>query len=378
MPPQGTHSPTSFTPLVCAGPDPDRGDYAAGDVCATPKFIAQRLSIESLDNLLCEIMNLEKQKFWSQITHIMWEGLYIGSDGCIVDFTASELGSPSSYTPIVKKIVATWGPKMVWSMPLYADDFRTLNTVRTKSKLFWESLDTLVHFNEIKCLEIDLHVLYVALADEWAWGKLADMNVELYLTVTNAVVLPEDLAAFLFRLRSNGTLTFIVRSFGFQNTRDIRTSHGVYRTLLIGSDSALSHFKKRYQELASKFPYPRQIFMELDTSGIEYTRSRGHRETADRFRLVSMRDIRHRKLFGRESYTSSFSESTGSSTLEFPANHSVISYDNAQVRKLKFDFIVEEDLYGAVLGELQNDLSPWHPLSLLSEAKGRLCGSPPN
>lgn len=348
--------------------------------CETQKTIAVRMSVESLDDMMCSSLKFDDEVHWLWVTHLFWDGLRVLGDGTVVDTEPEVTQSPATYVPVIKDLARKWNIKTVWSMPMFADDSTMMNVVRANGQLFLESLRDQVESNGIQALEIDIHTLYVAVnAQMERWQLLESIDVAWVLALSNTVRLPDDIAAFLnaFLQAMYKPVTIVIKSFGFLRINDLRTSHGTYRTMHIQAEASITHFDVRYREIMgyvkSIQPQPR-ILMEIDTCGVEYARSRHHRATAERFRLCPLRSIRHRKMFGSESFSDRYCSASGSCMLEFGGENTVISYDNEQVRKMKFDFILENDLDGVLLGELHNDLAPLHPLSLMNEAVGRLWG----
>lgn len=349
------------------------------------KTVAIRLTAESIGSLLRDFVSVTNNKeLWEGITHIHWDYARLACDGTLVSASNEVLTSPSTYETMVREIAKKHGIEFVLSIPSYADDPYMTAVIRNSGSQLLRSIWTHAEFREH--LEVDFHMMHSILAGpdiflESRWYLLDCMQkaseLKWTLSISNAVMLPEDAQRFMAKLLTKiNVVAIVVRSFGFQDAMEIRTSHGNYRTLYIQPDCSLSQFITQLGVVRTLiprdlFPQPR-VIMEMDTRAVEYYRKRTHTGVAEHFELVPLREVRHRRMFGCTSYSEQFDANCSSAMIDFTERQTVVSYDSAECRKRKLDYVIEHELHGVLLGEPHYDISPISPSSLVGEAKARL------
>ena len=366
-------SGTESSGTLCAA---DRGgdcDFHTGDG-SLPNGIpvlAVRWTYESVVELL-----MEKQpnalSYLDRVTHMVYDALFIDGVGRVQDHIGCTLSDPLLYAPILRQLVQRLKPhlKLVWSMPMYTDDGYVLKAIGEDVISFWMSLSRVVTKHEIDVLEMDLHVLMRAFdpaVHPENFHRMCHMPCKFWAVLSNEVPPLPGYEEFLRLMDEAGKLDrLVVKSYGFQRYKHLKTSHGTFRTMMVHPDSALKHFDARVQCVDGSVPRQR-ILMDIDTCGVEFMRKSYDRESVEKFRLIPLTDIRYRKRFGCEGYEEMYDHVNGCSLLEFHENRVVISYDNAEARRKKLNYVTQENLGGVVLGELTNDASPMHSESLLQE-----------
>jgi hypothetical protein len=368
--------------------DTDKDVPSGGSV--VEKTVGIRLNAEAVRSLLYEFPCVtNNNELWSGITHIYWDYGRLACDGTLVSCEDNEvLTSPSTYEKMVRDIATRNSIQFVMSLPSYPNDPYMTATIRNCGSHLLRSIMT--NAEPTESIEIDFHMLYAILSGEMGSHRYSILTAmksscdyKWIISFSNAELLPEDAGRFMEKLLTKiNVVAIIVRSFGFQNSMEIRTSHGNYRTTYIQPNCSLRQFADALAILKSLipvdlFPKPR-IIMEMDTRAVEYFRKKTHHNVAEYFELLPLRELRHRKLFGCTTFAEQYDANCSSAMIDFSEKQSVVSYDNPECRKRKFDYIIEEDLDGVLLGEPHYDISPLNPLSLVCEAKARLrpAGSP--
>ena len=334
--------------------------------------MACRLSVDSVDDLLCSSRDLTEPAVWEGVTHFVYRCLYIDANGAVEigqpSHTKSEiLSNPTTYLPVVRKI----GLPVVFSMPDYGDPevlTRILNKMGCTR--FFESLKQLVNKYHMQFVELDAHVVRAVYESYVLQGctdqfhtDMKALNAKLWLSFNNYYPIWPGLKHLLGSTLAEVVDTVVLRSYGFVKFNRLQTSHGVYQTMNVHPESALRHFESRFTLLKEYFE-PQKIIMDMDTCGVEYLLN--ERSAVCGFRLIPLHEIRRQKMFTMLDYDESFDSANGCCMLKWPADRRVISYDNDDVRNKKVEFVRANQLKGVMVGEPHNDLPFSHRGTLLN------------
>lgn len=336
-----------------------------------PPIVAVRLTAATLSWLAMEILEPEQAPFWQRVTHIIFEGLGVCADGNVTSMESTVLGSPEVYVGLVEHICRC-NPhiSLVWAMHLHDEQPETLRCIQLNRPRFHQTLQAFVARYDIARLMLDYHTLRAAACCTADWALLADIPVQWWVQWGHGEAVTEEEHLPFWKLIDAHLHTpmYVVRSYGYQFKRDIRTQHGSFSCTYLYPESALGLSATEFMALAGALGDPSRFVLDMDTCGVEYTRSRYSPGTAERFRLISLRDIRHQRMFGFQRYDERVDPLTVSSCLDFPDDQRVIFYDNTEVRHRKFDFIRENGMAGVMVGEPQEDMFPEHASSLMRAA----------
>lgn len=363
-------------------PDPD--DYFG------PETLAVRFTAQGINDLMGLSLDYMNEAHWQVITHFIYHCLNVSTDGEVsfgipVLFRGSEenetiLNNPATYLPVIKSLVER-NPQMnvVYSFPPCEDNVYLKKTLIKYPLQVLTSLKKLVQ--EDKCvnlIEIDSAAFDLLLANETNWMFFNEIPVKWMVSFSNMSTCSEQLINKLIKLKAFHLLeSVIIKSYGFLRIARCPTSHGTYQSMILHPESSLQDFRFLYQDFASWLS-PNFILMDIDTCGVEFSRSKTHGAYVDKFRLITLNQIRNLRNLGKRTYFENYDANNGCSMLEFLDEGRAISYDNEQVRSQKIDFIIENKLKGTVLGELQNDLPPKNPQALFATYLSKIMnpGSP--
>jgi hypothetical protein len=331
---------------------------------------------------------------WQVITHFIYHCLDIKIDGTVnigtpIMFRGSEdieniqdstFNNPATYFPVIQNLVDR-NPQMnvAFSFPPCEDNFYLKQTLKRLPLQILTSLKKIVNEHKfVNIIEIDAAAFDILLSENSHWVFLTEIPVKWIVTTSNSCSLSDSLVAKIAKLKSFRLLeSLLIKSFGFLRVARCPTSHGTYQSMMLHPESSLQDFRLVYQDV-SKWLDPIYITMDIDTCGVEYVRSKSHGAYVDKFRLLTLKEIKHLRDFGKKTYYENYDAENGCSMLEFLQEGTAISYDNDQVRSQKIDFILDNKLKGIVIGELQNDLPPNNPRSLFATYMSKIInrGSP--
>jgi hypothetical protein len=296
--------------------------------------------------------------FWSKCTHIVYDALRMKYlEDCSVT-----VQSPI-YLPLIVKIGETWNISIVWSLPRYDDAEHVVHALSRahNNDKFWDTLLTSVLHYGIKILELDMEVLWTALAysTQDFTLRIEDlMNAGCRIWVRRATLInpihPDKMPTFK-NLIAPVLDKIVINSNQLHNVKMLNTSKGTYRCLEIGYESSVANTMLIYRDMLQWFTWDDQYLLDIDTSGIEYVHKDTDLKAVAKYRHVSLKEIRRRLRFGCEWYQEHFDPNLCGCQLEFPSTKSVISYDNAQVRHKKI-LLARDQMSGVIVGFLENDV----------------------
>lgn len=336
------------------------------------KVVATRVTLETLTWWLLEFVNLGDQPWWQQLTHLIFDGLRIDNEGQVVAATSDRLlDCTNTYRSTVLNIIEKHPHiNLVYSCPSYGDMPDKLTLVRQNGRIFWQSFMEVWESHRIQAVEMDYHILEAATSSDQDWQyfitHVCHRIDNWYVSISNTRMIMQPSFDHLKRLDTAMNPHYVVRSYGFIGVEDITTGQHVYRQVRICPDSVLGMFSFIFRTLCALNVHSERIIMDMDTRGLEFMRSPDDPTLAMKIRLVSLRDIRHRKLMGHQSFVESFEAIHVSCLLDFPFDNTCISFDNHEVRTRKLDFILANKMAGIMIGPMQDDVFPTHPDSLLS------------
>jgi hypothetical protein len=335
-------------------------------------MMACRLSLDSVDEMLCSSRDVTDSKYWQGVTHLVYQCLYVDANGCVEmgqpNHALSEiLSNPTTYLPVVRKI----GLPVVFSMPDYGDPESLMQVFGKQGcNVFLESLSELVNKHSMQYVELDAHLLRVLYEAHVLSGQtdvfhstIRGLKAKLWLSFNNYHPIWHGLKLVLGDTLDMIVDAVVLRSYGFVKFNRLQTSHGVYQTMNVHPESALRHFESRFDILKDYFP-PHKILMDMDTCGVEYLLN--ERSAVCGFRLIPLHEIRRQKMFSMMDYEESFDAANGCCLLKWPSERRVVSYDNDEVRRKKVDFVRSNELKGFVVGEPRHDLPVSHKDTLLN------------
>lgn len=337
------------------------------------KLVATRVTLETLNWWLLEFVNLTSQPWWEQLTHLFFDSLRIDDECQVVAATSNQLlECTNTYRPTVLSMVQSHPHiKLVYSCPSYGDMPHKLAHIRLNGQVFWQSLLELCDSHRIEAIELDFHILEAATSAPTDWQFFAEQVCHRidswFISFSNTRMLGHPLSfEHLKRLDAALNAQYILRSQGFIGVENITTGPHVYRQTRICPDSVLGMFTYLFRILRGLNIHSDRIIMDIDTRGLEFMRCQEDPNMAAKIRLVPLRDIRHRKLMGHQSFVEIYESIHVSSMLDFPLDHTCISFDNNEVRTRKLDFIITNNMSGVLIGPMQDDVFPTHHESLLS------------
>lgn len=390
MPVSTPGSPNTRACSPCLGSFSDNTlfDYAA----PTTSVLAVRFTIKGLHDLVSETVNFIDEKYWSAITHIVFHGLSVDMTGKAIfgqplhfrgdlDYEVyrdSVLNDPSTYIPIINNLRAEYPHlRIVLSLPPVSDNVFLKKQAQAAPMQFLFSLKEIVEAYSLNTIfEIESNMLEAVLKSETEWSYLESLPVSFWIYLPTIEPISQRSCEMIWRLFQMGKIDSIsLKSYGHLRLTRCPTSHGTYQTALVHPESSLADFKMAY-DLVSAYVDPAKILMDIDTCGVEFVRNKTHQGFVEKFRLVPLKEVRHRKLLGKSTFYENYDSNAGSSMIEFPNDWKVISYDNDQVRQQKFDFVFEKQMKGVVLGELINDVHPSSNQSLFKSYLQRLIEPP--
>lgn len=345
-----------------------------------PETLAVRFTAQGLNDLMGLSIDYINEAHWQVITHFIYHCLNVNNEGVVsfdapVVYRGSEdtendgiLSNPATYLPVIKSLVER-NPQMnvVFSFPPCEDNVYLKKTLAKYPLQILTSLKKLVIDDKcVNVIEIDSTAFDSLLLNETNWMFFTEIPVKWLITFSNMSTFSEQLIAKVVKLKGFNLLEGVVlKSYGFLRIARCPTSHGTYQSMILHPESSLQDFRYLYDDF-NNWLDPNFILMDMDTCGVEFVRSNKHGAYVDKFRLITLNQIRQLRNFGKRTYFENYDANNGCSMLEFLEEGRAISYDNEQVRSQKIDFILENKLKGVVLGELQNDLSPKHPQALFA------------
>lgn len=361
---------------TCATDTRDRNDFTS------PETLAVRFTPQGINELMGLSIDYSNEPHWQVITHFIYHCLNINMSGdvtfgCPILFRGSEdienlahstLQNPETYIPVIESLVEN-NPQMnvAFSLPVCEENVYLKDTISKFSLQILTSLKKLVLQNKcVNLIEIDSCAFDLLVTNETHWALISEIPVKWLVTLLNNEPLSKTFSSKIIKLKTYNLLeAMVIKSFGHLRIARCPTSHGTYQSMILHPESSLSDFKSLFNIHSDYLP-PEFILMDIDTCGVEFKRSASHGVYVDKFRLTTLKEIRQLRNFGKKTYYENYDAENGCSMLEFLQENSAISYDNEQVRTQKIDFIIDNNLKGVVLGELQNDLPPNHNLSLFS------------
>jgi hypothetical protein len=379
----GSFSPADFVSTF----DDTLYDYSA-DSISQASVLAVRFTIKGMHTMLSESLNFIDEKYWNAITHFVFHGLTIDSTGKAIfgqplhfrgddDYEVykdSVLNDPSTYIPVINNLREHYPHmRVVLSLPPVSDNVYLKKQTQASPMQFLYSLKNLVDTFQLNTIfEIESNMLEAVLRSETEWSYLESLPISFWIYQPTIDPISQNSCEMMWRLFNLGKIDSIsLKSYGHLRLTRCPTSHGTYQTLLVHPESALADFKLAY-DLISAYVDPSKILMDMDTCGVEFIRNNVHQGFVERFRLVPLKEVRHRKLLGKSTYIENYDSKAGSSMINFAEDRRVISYDNDQVRQQKFDFVFNMNMKGVVLGELVNDVHPSCNQSLFKSYLQRL------
>lgn len=345
------------------------------NLASVKKTIAVRWTPSSLNEMLGDSVNFTDECYWSTMTHFVFHGLGFAHDGTVslpIEDPDSEKFpalDAETYIPILNELRSKWkNLKFVWSVPMLIDNMYVNAQLKKNPLLFINSLTDLVEKFSIDVIELDLGVLkYLKHIED-----LRLVNCKFWFTYQPTSGQFENMDAIHEALnyleKVNILDAVVLKSYGHLRVCRTPTSHGTYQSMFVYPEASLTDFVTIFNWMRISVPAHR-ILLDMDTSGVEYVGSKLKPGFVDRFRLQPNSVIRHRKMFGKSNFEEKYNAENGFSIIEFPAENTVISYDNAQVQRQKTEYVLENGLKGVVIGELSNDLHPLHPESLIAKTK---------
>jgi hypothetical protein len=352
------------------------GDVFAGKVCFDDRAsgegqrtVAARFTVETA---VWAIENYPepaelRTDIWEGLTHLFFQGLLVTYEGEVTDQDLKVLASPRTYVKYINDLVKSNDVQLVWSLP--SNDPYMFNAVASNRSLFYSSLKTMCAKYNITSLEVDYRFFSGMLLEENDWLMFPfDILEKVYVTVDSHNMQNNADMDLLKAVKEHlgGKFAVVMKSFGFMAVSDLQTSHGTFRTTHVYPDSSLTIFNEGITILKSIGVEVSNVIMEIDTCGVEFITQSSNVHAVKEYRIITLRAIRHMKMFGKNIYNERFDSRWQYCMLEFPNMKTVISYDNDEVRTLKLQYVVSEGLQGVLMGPLQHDLAPQHPSSLFN------------
>lgn len=381
-------SSDTFSTYYDYNPFPDSVFDSSQDAHTKTTVLAVRFTIKGLHDLVSESHNVVSEKYWSAMTHFVFHGLTVDMTGKVIlgqplhfrgdddyeVYSNSVLNDPSTYIPVINNLRQEYPHlKIVLSLPPVSDNVFLKKQSQVATMQFLYSLKDLVDTYRLNTIfEIESNMLEAVLKSETEWNYLETLPISFWVYLPTIEPISHRSCEIIWKLFNMGKIDSVcLKSYGHLRLSRCPTSHGTYQSALVHPESALSDLKLAY-DLISAYVDPAKILMDIDTCGVEFVRNQAHSGFVERFRLAPLKEIRNRKLLGKSTFFENYDSKAGCSMIEFPQERTVISYDNAQVRQLKFDYVFEKNMKGVVLGELNNDLHPSSNQSLFKSYLERL------
>lgn len=343
---------------------------------APKKWIVARLSVETIDELLCTSNNLKDDGIWMHCSHVCWRGLAVNCHGIVTESSGivAVLDDPSVYSPIVESICKRWHIGMVWSFRSYSEDLELLEYLSNPEYAdnFWSTLVKMCTNRGIKIFEIDLNTLAVVLCScrnpQKAICDLFNIGCCMWVVVDNmGTSLADSKIECIMNMISPIIAALTLNSHGFMKVKYLKTSRGSYRTMEVYPESSLGDFERLTNRMKDFLPIHVQLLMGISTGGIEYATKPEDKVSVEKYRHVPLSSILHRKRFGKCRFVETYDHANISSMVELPDDNIWISYDNENVRLRKLQYVKSANFGGVVIGYLEDDVSPQSETSLLKE-----------